>query len=69
LSISSDDRSASSRDEDSIRSEPATAARGLLPADAVRRVEPVIPAAPAVPVHPSQLGMTGAKDAFLAAIP
>ena len=35
----------------------------------VRWVEPVAPAAPAAPVHPNQLGMTGAKDAFLAAIP
>ena len=35
----------------------------------VRWVEPVVPAAPPAPVHPNQLGMTGAKDAFLAAIP
>jgi len=35
----------------------------------VRWVEPVVPAAPAAPVHPNQLGMTGAKDAFVAALP
>ncbi|MDQ6854335.1 MAG: SGNH/GDSL hydrolase family protein, partial [Actinomycetota bacterium] len=35
----------------------------------VRWVEPVTPTAPAAPVHPNQLGMTGAKDAFLAQIP
>ena len=35
----------------------------------VRWVEPVVPAAPAAPVHPNQLGMTGAKDALVAALP